>query len=124
MSTVPPRVVHHPSMPWTASPAPGVWRRRLEHEGPPEAGRVTSVVRFEPETRFSEHPHPDGEEIFVLEGTFSDHTGDHGPGSYVYPTDGVFTAGSYDLTRFEAGTEDDDVVFTFEVGTTIRGSYR
>ncbi|MEA1903399.1 MAG: glucodextranase DOMON-like domain-containing protein [Actinomycetota bacterium] len=44
---------------------------------------------------------------------------DHGPGTYVYPSDGVFAAGSYDLTRFQAGTEGDEVVFTFEVVSPI-----
>lgn len=40
---------------------------------------------------------------------------DHGPGSYTYPTDAVFTPGSYDLTRFSAGTEGDELVLAFEV---------
>jgi carbohydrate-binding DOMON domain-containing protein len=44
---------------------------------------------------------------------------DHGPGSYVYPTDTVFAAGSYDLTRFQAGTDGDEIVFTFEVVSPI-----
>lgn len=44
---------------------------------------------------------------------------DHGPGSYVYPGDGVFPAGSYDLTRVQVGTEGDDIVFSFEVLSPI-----
>ena len=40
---------------------------------------------------------------------------DHGPGGYVYPSDGVFTAGSYDLTGASFGTEGEDLVMTFEV---------
>ena len=40
---------------------------------------------------------------------------DHGPGMYSYPSDGVFVPGSYDLTRFTAGTEGDAYVFSFEV---------
>jgi len=44
---------------------------------------------------------------------------DHGPGTYVYPTDAVFDERSFDLTYFEAGTEGDDIVFTFEIGTAI-----
>ena len=44
---------------------------------------------------------------------------DHGPGTYTYPTDPVFIAGSYDLTRFTAGTEGDDLVLSFEVGAPI-----
>lgn len=48
---------------------------------------------------------------------------DHGPGTYTYPTDGVFTGGSYDLTLFEVGTEDDDVVFTVEIAGTIQNPW-
>jgi carbohydrate-binding DOMON domain-containing protein len=47
---------------------------------------------------------------------FEDPEGDdHGPGGYLYPTDTVFAGGSYDLTRFSAGTEKDDLVLQFEV---------
>ena len=48
---------------------------------------------------------------------------DHGPGTYTYPTDGVFTGGSYDLTSFSAGTEGDEVVFTFEIAGTIQNPW-
>ncbi len=40
---------------------------------------------------------------------------DHGPGSYTYPTDPLFTPGSYDLTGFTVGVSGDDLVFHFEV---------
>jgi anti-sigma factor ChrR (cupin superfamily) len=40
-------------------------------------------VRYAPGARFSAHPHDQGEEIFVLEGTFSDESGHHGPGTYL-----------------------------------------
>lgn len=53
-----------------------------------------------------------------------DPTGDdHGPGTYTYPTDPVFLGGSYDLTRFEAGTEDDDLVLSFEIAGTIQNPW-
>jgi alpha-amylase/alpha-mannosidase (GH57 family) len=48
---------------------------------------------------------------------------DHGPGSYVYPTDDVFIDGSYDLIRFEAGTEGDELVMTFVVDAVIRNPW-
>lgn len=67
---------------WQASPASGVWRYPLEREQA-ESGHVTSLVRFEPNARFPEHPHPLGEEFWVLEGTFSDENGDYPAGSYV-----------------------------------------
>ncbi|GBD09813.1 hypothetical protein HRbin22_02074 [Candidatus Thermoflexus japonica] len=39
---------------------------------------------------------------------------DHGPGSYVYPTDPVFLPQVFDLRRFQVGIEGDDLVFRFE----------
>ncbi len=44
---------------------------------------------------------------------------DHGPGSYTYPTDGVFGAGSYDLTNFSVGISGDNAVFSFDVSAPI-----
>lgn len=81
-------VVDSAAMEWDKSPAPGVWRKRLELQGPPEAGRVTSLVRYDPGSKFSAHPHPDGEEFLVLEGTFSDQSGDYGVGSYLLNPEG------------------------------------
>lgn len=48
---------------------------------------------------------------------------DHGPGTYTYPTDGVFTAGSYDLERFTAGTEGEDLVLTLDVVAPIHNPW-
>lgn len=82
-------------MDWTQSPAGGVWRKRLYLDGPKEAGRVTSIVRYDPGSKFPPHDHPDGEEILVLAGTFSDDTGDWGPGSYLLnPTGSPHAPGS------------------------------
>lgn len=67
---------------WIASPAQGVWRKPLEREAA-ESGHTTSLVRYDAGSRFSTHPHPMGEEIFVLEGVFSDETGDFPAGSYI-----------------------------------------
>ncbi len=44
---------------------------------------------------------------------------DHGPGDYTYPTDAVFTPGSYDLTDFTVGVSGEDAVFTFDVNAPI-----
>ena len=76
-------VVHTADMAWQASPSPSVWRKRLDLSGPAEAGRVTSVVRYGADSRFRQHPHPDGEEILVLEGVFSDERGDYPAGTYL-----------------------------------------
>jgi len=54
----------------------------------------------------------------------TDPTGDdHGPGAYAYPTDPVFGAGAYDLTSFRVGESGDDLVFSFEVATTIQNPW-
>jgi len=68
--------------PWVASPANGVWRKPLEREEA-ESGHTTSIVRYDAGSRFSTHPHPMGEEIFVLEGIFSDEHGDYPAGTYI-----------------------------------------
>lgn len=81
-------VVDTAAMDWAPSPSPTVWRKRLELSGPVEAGRVTAVVRYDPGSRFPAHPHPDGEEIYVLDGTFSDESGDYPKGSYVLNPEG------------------------------------
>ena len=44
---------------------------------------------------------------------------DFGPGSYTYPTDSVFTPGSYDLTGFSVGLSGDEMVFEFTVASPI-----
>lgn len=75
-------------MSWSASPSGAVWRKRVHLVGPPESGQVTSVVRYEAGATFPEHNHPDGEEILVLEGVFSDEHGDWPKGSYLLNPDG------------------------------------
>lgn len=66
---------------WQASPSAGVWRKRLAREDA-ERGHATSVVRYDAGASFKPHNHPGGEEILVLQGTFSDETGDFGAGTY------------------------------------------
>jgi uncharacterized membrane protein YdjX (TVP38/TMEM64 family)/anti-sigma factor ChrR (cupin superfamily) len=83
-----PLIRHTDEMTWEASPSATVMRKRLELVGPVEAGRVTSVVRYLPDSSFPAHPHPDGEEILVLEGVFTDETGDHPAGSYLLNPEG------------------------------------
>ena len=85
-------VVDTHSMAWEASPSPSVWRKRLELRGAAESGRVTSVVRYEPDSSFRPHPHPDGEEFLVLDGVFSDEHGDFPTGTFVLNPDGVVHA--------------------------------
>lgn len=75
--------VNTQEMEWTASPSGTVKRKRLHLYGPAESGQVTSVVRYMPESNFPEHGHPEGEEIYVLEGVFSDQAGHWPAGSYL-----------------------------------------
>jgi len=76
------------SMPWSASPSPSVWRKRVHRVGPAESGQVTSVVRYDPDSSFAAHGHPDGEEILVLEGIFTDDRGDWPAGTYLLNPEG------------------------------------
>lgn len=75
-------------MRWTPSPSRTVWRKRVHLVGPVEAGQVTSVVRYDPGATFPLHDHPGGEEIFVLEGVFSDEHGDWPAGTYLLNPEG------------------------------------
>lgn len=75
-------MLNHLDLPWTRSPEPGVKRRLLERVGA-EVARATSIVRYEPGARFPAHGHDLGEEIFVLDGIFSDETGDYPAGTYI-----------------------------------------
>ncbi len=67
---------------WAASPAAGVERMMLDRVGD-EVARATTIVKFAPGSRFDAHTHGGGEEFLVLEGVFSDETGDFPAGSYV-----------------------------------------
>ena len=67
---------------WVKSPADGVSRIHLEREAT-ESGHTTSFVKFEEDSYFPEHVHTQGEEIYVLEGVFSDENGDYPAGTYL-----------------------------------------
>jgi len=75
-------------MEWVPSPSGSVWRKRVHLVGPPESGQVTSVVRYQPKSSFPAHDHPEGEEILVLEGVFSDEHGDWPAGTYLLNPEG------------------------------------
>ena len=67
---------------WVPSPAVGVERRMLERIGD-EVARASTVVRFAKGRSFDHHVHTGGEEYLVLEGCFSDSSGDYRKGTYV-----------------------------------------
>lgn len=75
-------VINTQKMDWLSSPSSGVLRKPLERESA-EAGHTTSIVQYKQGASFSQHPHPAGEEIFVLDGVFSDESGDFGEGTYI-----------------------------------------
>ncbi len=107
---------------WVSSPLPGVERYMLDRDGE-EVARATSLVRYAANSRFDEHVHGGGEEFFVLDGVFSDATGDFGPGTYVrnpigtahapWSTDGctIFVK----LQQFDADDKDRVVIDTSNV---------
>lgn len=75
-------LVNSDALPWVASPLPGVERRMLERDGD-EVARATTIVRYAAGSSFHAHTHEAGEEFFVLDGVFSDESGDYPEGTYV-----------------------------------------
>lgn len=75
-------VLHANDIPWEDSPMAGVERRRLDKVGANDE-RVTTIVRYAPDSHFSPHTHDTGEEFVVLEGVFEDDYGHWPAGSYV-----------------------------------------
>lgn len=75
-------VLNSNCIPWSHSPMAGVERRQLDRNGG-EVARATSIVRYAPGSCFERHDHGGGEELLVLEGTFSDEQGHYPAGCYV-----------------------------------------
>ena len=64
------------------SPSYGVSRFMLDRIGN-EKARATTIVQYNPNSKFPMHEHIGGEEFLVLEGTFKDQFGEFGKGTYV-----------------------------------------
>lgn len=80
------RIVIHPdTLPWSPDPSSGVEQKILERDGA-ETSRTTSIVRYAAGAMLPNYMHNFGIEVFVLEGVFSDESGDYGPGSYLKNT--------------------------------------
>jgi len=75
-------VVRLSNLEWVDSPVNGIQRQLIERDGA-EIARATSIVRYAPGSVFEMHQHDLGEEILVLDGIFSDESGDFGPGTYI-----------------------------------------
>ncbi len=78
-----PAVVNVFTADWLPSPAKGVMRLLLDRDGGEKTTRATSLVAYVPNSHFSAHEHPLGEEFLVLSGVFSDEEGDYPAGTYV-----------------------------------------
>lgn len=89
-------VINHHDLPWIASPESGVLRRMLSRQGD-EVAKATSIVCYQPGSKFQSHIHDGGEEIFVLEGVFSDDLGDYAAGTYIMNPPGSAHAPFSDL---------------------------
>ncbi|MAR78511.1 MAG: cupin [Gammaproteobacteria bacterium] len=76
-------VVHSFEEEWHTSPSDGVNRIYLERDNMSEYSKASSIVEFKANSSFDAHSHENGEEIFVLEGTFSDQTGHYPKGTYL-----------------------------------------
>ncbi|MFZ4380211.1 MAG: cupin domain-containing protein, partial [Polynucleobacter sp.] len=75
-------VINTSDLDWSLSPVPGIERKYLDRVGD-ELARASSLVKYSPKSSFTEHTHAGGEEILVLEGTFSDENGDYPAGTYI-----------------------------------------
>lgn len=80
---------------WVASPQRGVDRVMLDRVGT-EKARATSVVRYAPDSHFPPHPHPGGEEILVIAGTFMEGKRRYPAGWYLRNPPGSFHQPSTD----------------------------
>jgi anti-sigma factor ChrR (cupin superfamily) len=85
-------VVHTQALSWIPSPGGAVLRKRMHLVGPSESGQVTSIVQYPPDSHFHSHDHPDGEEILVINGVFSDEHGDWPAGTYLLNPQGFHHA--------------------------------
>jgi ChrR Cupin-like domain len=83
---------------WIGSPVKGVIRCQFEREQS-ESGWATSLVRYTPGTQFPHHLHSGGEQIYILDGIFSDNTGDFPADTYIQnPIDSIHSPHSKDGT--------------------------
>lgn len=66
---------------WRASETPGYWIKPLVEDA--AAGIRTWLVRSEPGATSALHSHEDIEQIYVIEGSFTDGETTYGPGDFV-----------------------------------------
>jgi anti-sigma factor ChrR (cupin superfamily) len=76
------RYVDPESIPWVASPFPGVENKVLMQD--PETGMQTVLTRMAPGAVLNDHMHVEIEQTWVLEGSLVDHEGEAKVGSFVF----------------------------------------
>ena len=69
-------------MAWSATQFPGIRIKVLYQDE--AAGELTCLLKWEPGARLPFHMHPEIEQSWVLEGSFSDHDGTCRAGEYVW----------------------------------------
>lgn len=121
-----PVVVRPQDREWVPSPSGGVERCMLDRIGG-EVARATSLVRFAPNSSFPTHMHGGGEEYIVLDGTFSDDTGDFPAGTYVRNPIGTAHAphtheGCMIFVKLWQFADDDRAQFDVAIGERLGGA--
>jgi len=87
-------VLHGDEIDWMETRMQGVKRRMLDRIGA-ESGHATTIVSYDPNSKFAAHVHDGGEEFIVLDGVFQDEHGDFPVGSYIRnPPQSSHTPGS------------------------------
>ena len=76
------RYIDIESIPWVASPFPGVENKLLMQD--PESGMQTVLTRMAPGAVLPDHMHVQVEQTWVLKGSLVDHEGEAKAGSFVY----------------------------------------
>ncbi|WP_088310758.1 cupin domain-containing protein [Novosphingobium sp. B 225] len=82
---------------WRPSGTPGFWVKPLVEDA--EAGVRTWLMKSDPGASSTLHSHDEIEQIFVMEGTFSDAEGSYGPGDFI-----VRAVGAQHLTSCTDGS--------------------
>ncbi|MCC6924239.1 cupin domain-containing protein [Novosphingobium sp.] len=82
---------------WRPSDTPGFWVKPLVEDA--DAGVRTWLMKSDPGANSALHSHGEIEQIYVLEGQFSDAEASYGPGDFI-----VRAPGAPHLTTCEAGS--------------------
>lgn len=82
---------------WRPSGTPGFWVKPLVEDA--EAGVRTWLMKSDPGASSVLHAHDEIEQVYVLEGEFSDADGTYGPGDFI-----IRAPGAPHLTTCEGGS--------------------